>query len=65
MADISLGFPPEDIAIAKITVRHLVATGQRQCISDLMMLPDHAINEWYDQEAIRFLEEQAARRRAS
>jgi len=59
---VELSFPQWEVDIAKIVVRHLVATGKRQCISDLMMLSGPAMEEWFAQDAIRYLQEQKALR---
>ena len=50
-----------DIAVAKITVRELIARGVRQGPSNLLILPDLVQAEWYELEAVKFLQENKAR----
>jgi len=59
---VELGFEQMDLAVAKIVVREQVARGTRQGPTDLLMLPDHLIEEWYEKEAVNFLREQKERR---
>ena len=51
--------------MAKITVRELIRRGARKGPSDLLMLPDHLIEQWYEEDARRFLQENKARRLVS
>lgn len=62
--DIEVGYPEMDIQIAELAVRHAVASGTRSNPSDLFMLPHHVINQWFRDEAIRFLDEGAKRKQA-
>lgn len=55
---VELGWPRQEVEIAKIVVRHLCMTGKRSCISDLLMLSESATDSWFEQEAIRYLQEQ-------
>ena len=49
-----------DIAAAKVLVKVLVASGQRPASKNLLVLPEHALEEWYTQEAVRYLQERKA-----
>jgi len=51
--------------VAKIVVRELIRRGARTGPSDLLMLPDHIIEQRYEEEARRFLQENKARRLAN
>lgn len=53
-----------DIAAAKVLVKRLVRSGLRKGPSDMLLLTDSALNEWYNEEAVAFLHEQYARRQA-
>lgn len=62
---VELDFSIEDLLVAKITVRELIRRGARKGPSDLLMLPDHLIEQWYEEDARRFLQENKARRLVS
>lgn len=47
---------------AKVMVKLLVKSGVRKGPSDLLVLPDHLIEEWYNDDAVRYLQEQKERR---
>ncbi len=60
--DVTLGFDRMELAVAKIVVREQIARGLRKGPSDLLILPDHLLDEWLEAEAVHFLQEQKARR---
>lgn len=62
---VSVGWSRKDIEVAKVAVRWLVLSGRRECISDLLCLPESAIEAWYEQDAIRYLNENARRRESN
>lgn len=45
-------------------VKYLVATGQRPSPKDLLVLSDHALEDWVNEEAVRYLQEQKAARQS-
>lgn len=51
-----------DIMSAKVYVKRLVQSGYRKGPSDLLVLSDHALEQWYSEEAVRYLEERRAAR---
>lgn len=57
-------FPFTDLLIARMIVKKLVAKGLRKGPSELLVLSDLALEEWYTEEARQFLREQVAERRA-
>lgn len=60
--DVALGFSLEDVMAAKVVVKRLVQNGLRKAPSDLLVLPDRVLEEWYNQDAVRYLQEQKAKR---
>lgn len=61
---VEASFPRLDIAAAKVLVKHQVKHGLRKAPTDLLVLPAHALEDWYDKEAIRYLQEQKAVRQS-
>lgn len=57
-----MGWPLADIMAAKVLVKRLVQSGMRKGPTDLLVLPDHLIEEWYNAEAVRYLQEQKEKR---
>lgn len=57
-------FPALDKAAALVIVKHLVKTGQRKASENLLVLPAHALEDWYEREAVRYLQEQKAARQS-
>jgi hypothetical protein len=47
-----------DIMAAKVMVKRLVQSGYRPGPSELLVLSDRALEEWYTDEAVRYLQEQ-------
>jgi hypothetical protein len=58
-------FPRLDVAVARVVVRRLVKYGLRKPPGNLLILPDHVYEDWLDQEAVRYLQEQKALRQSS
>lgn len=61
---ISVEFPRLDQAVAKVIVRALIRKRLRSSPKDLLVLPDHAYEEWLNKEAVRYLQEQKAARQS-
>lgn len=61
----SAGFHRWDIAAAKVLVKRLVQCGLRKGPCDLLLLSDSALNEWYNEEAVAYLHERAAEKKAA
>src|SRR5688500_549141 len=61
---IKADFPELDKAAARVVVKHLVATGARKAAPNLLILPAHALTDWYDKEAVKYLQEQKAARQS-
>ena len=59
----SADFPIWDVMVAKVIVKRLVGSGERKGPSDLLILPEHQVEMWYNEEAVRYLKEQQAVRR--
>lgn len=53
-------FPMADIMAAKVVVKMLVLSGIRKGPSDLLVLPGHLLEQWFNDEAVRYLQEQKA-----
>ena len=45
---------------AKVFVKRLVQSGVRKGPSELLVLTDHALEQWYNEETVRYLEERRA-----
>ena len=60
--DVKLGFSELDIAVAKVVVKRLVRNGWRKGPSELLVLHDRQIEEWYQEDAVAWLQEQKERR---
>lgn len=45
-------------------MKRLVRSGLRKGPSDMLILSDTALNQWYDEEAVAYLHEQAQARKA-
>lgn len=43
-------------------VKRLVQSGYRKGPSDFLLLPDSEVEKWYDEEALRYLEENLKKR---
>lgn len=56
------GFTLMDVMSAKVLVKRLVQSGMRKGPSDLLVLPSHILEEWYSQEAVRYLKEKRGER---
>lgn len=59
---IALGFSRADIATAKVVVKMQVGKGLRKAPTDALILPRHHVEEWFNEEAVKFLKEQKAAR---
>lgn len=57
-----MGWPLLDIMTAKVLVKRLVQSGMRKGPSELLVLSDHALEEWYTDDAVRYLQEQKEKR---
>ena len=62
--EVSLGFSRQDIAAAKVVVKRLVGSQMRKGPTDMLLLPRHHVEQWFNDEAIRYLKEQKAKRSA-
>ena len=56
------GFSRLDVAVARVMVKRLVQGQFRKGPSDMLILSDNALEEWYDAEALRYLEENLKKR---
>lgn len=54
------GFKRLDIAAARVLVKRLVRSGLRKGPSDMLLIMDSALEQWYDEEAVAYLHEMAA-----
>lgn len=61
----SAGFTRLDIAAARVLVKRLVRSGLRKGPSNYLILSDHVIETWYDEEAVAYLHEQYSKRRGA
>lgn len=52
-----MGWPLTQIMSAKVLVKRLVQSGFRKGPSDLLVLSDQALEQWYTDEAVRYLQE--------
>ena len=59
----SAGFHRTDIAAARVLVKRLVRSGLRKGPSDYLILSDTALEQWWDEEAVAYLHEQAQERK--
>ena len=59
---VSLGFSRQEIAAAKVVVKRLVGSQMRKGPTDLLLLPRHHVEQWFNDEAVRYLQEQKAKR---
>ena len=59
------GYQRLDLAVARVMVKRLVEAGYRKGPSELLVLPQNEIELWYDQEAVRFLDENLKQRQAN
>lgn len=62
LSQIQVGFKLSELAAAKVVVKHLVRMQARKGPTDLLVLPDSALEKWYDEDAAAYLREQMARR---
>lgn len=60
--DVKAQFPLMDVMAAKVLVKRLVQSGMRKGPSELLTLPDYLLEQWYTDEAYRYLQEQKAAR---
>lgn len=58
----SAGFARLDIAAARVLVKRLVKSGLRKGPSEMLILTDTALEQWYSEEAVAYLHEQAEKR---
>jgi len=56
--DVKISFSKLDIAVAKVIVKRLVKNGWRKGPKDLLILSDSAEEQWYNEEALVYLQEQ-------
>jgi hypothetical protein len=59
---VELSFSRYDLAVAKIAVRELIARGAWPMPGGTVDLPDHVLDELWEQEAVKYLQLQKARR---
>lgn len=59
----SAGFSRLDVAAARVLVKRLVRSGLRKGPSDMLLLSDSALDEWYDDDAVAYLHEAAQKRK--
>lgn len=60
----SAGFTRLEIASARVLIKRLVRSGLRKGPSDYLLLSDTALEQWWDEEAVAYLHEQAAAAKA-
>lgn len=60
----SAGFTRLEIASARVLIKRLVRSGLRKGPSEMLLMLDSALEQWYDEEAIVFLHERAAEAKA-
>lgn len=53
------GFHRLDIAAARVLVKRLVRSGLRKGPSDMLLISDSALEQWYDEDAVAYLHEKA------
>lgn len=58
---VEIGFPAADLAMARMYVREMVASGKTKA-NDLLVLPPSAMAAWIEEEAIAFLRRNKAER---
>lgn len=56
--DVRVGFKESDLAVARIMVRRLVRAGYRKGPTDYLILTDSSLDQWFNEEAVRWLHEQ-------
>lgn len=61
----SAGFTRLEIASARVLVKRLVRSGHRKGPSDYLLLSDSVLEKWWDEDAIAYLHEQYAARKAA
>ena len=59
------GFSRLDIAVARVAVKKMIKKGVRKGPSDYLLLFDSEVEKWFDEEAIRYLEENLKKRQAN
>ena len=59
----SAGFTRLEIASARVLIKRLVRSGLRKGPSDMLILSDTALEQWYDGEAVSYLHERYSERR--
>lgn len=57
-----MSFPYQDIMAAKVMVKRLVGAGMRKGPNDLLVIPNAVADQWYTDEAVRYLQEQKEKR---
>ena len=55
-------WPLIQVMSAKVLVKRLVQSGMRKGPSELLTLPDYLLEQWYTDEAYRYLQEQKEKR---
>ena len=61
--DVSVGFSRLEIATARVLVKRLVRSGLRKGPSDFLLLSDSALEQWFDEDAVAYLQERYDERR--
>jgi len=59
---LKMSFPYQDIMAAKVMVKRLVGAGVRKGPNDLLVIPNAVAEQWYTDEAVRYLQEQKEKR---
>lgn len=59
---LKMSFPYQDIMAAKVVVKRLVGSGMRKGPNDLLVIPNAVADQWYTDEAVRYLQEQKEKR---
>lgn len=59
------GFSRLDVAVARVLIKRLIRSGLRKGPSDMLLLSDSALESWYDDDAVSYLHETAAKRKAA
>ena len=60
----SAGFTRLEIASARIVIKRLIRSGLRRGPSDYLILEDHVLEKWFDEDAVAYLHECAQARKA-
>jgi len=54
-----------EVASARVLIKRLVRCGLRKGPTEMLILPDFALEQWYSEDAVRYLHEQYSKRRGA